>query len=582
MQDTATGKHADAVTPVTRATHVERARQLWDALHERRGATIALDGASLSERLAASVRKLGSGGDGALSAAIDGIAALLPPPLADLNPALRGANLAQHGGFSLMGQPIPDDPSIGYSYIQRPIGTMTTLAVEAPGGAEAMVLVLIGQSHYRSGIPVRLSWFGSAPEPIFQVGLGAEWLVAMPEFRCIKLAPGLNRAIVVIVTEGRFDLYCDGIKIASGPVQPGGHWRKLALTIAPHLAPFGDLMLWRAIAWAATAAQAESVTAALAEPGSALPAALLQDSDVLALAKLCRNDDALRVEVDSDRAAGLLAPAEKLIAGGQNYWVETLAERMPDEARQTLRGHIKKLTGPSIVSARDVVVELERNPGKERRILRRMKGLRDTFLPVDSVNFELHKGDVLGIIGHNGAGKSTLLRALCGLINIKQGEIRIAEQFLLLRPGMGMRDELTGRENIVSMGFYLGLTMKQIEAAAEDIITFSELGGHIDKPVKYYSDGMRARLSFSIATSFAPEVLFLDELLGAGDIGFQEKAQARLRQFIDKAGVVVVVTHSMAFVTESCNKALLMHGGKQVHFGDPDEAVARYMTLLET
>lgn len=582
MQDTATGKPSNPAAPVMSATNTQRARQLWHAQQDKRGVTLALDGASLPERLAAPVRKLGTGGDQALRDAIGEIAALLPPPLADLNPAIRDAGHERTGGFQLTGEPIPDDPSIGYSYIQRPIGTTTTLAVDVPGGAEAMVLVLIGQSHYRSGIPVRMSWFGSAPEPNFQVGLGAEWLVAMPDFRCIKLAPGLNRAIVVIVTERRFNIYCDGLRLASGPVQAGGHWRKLSLTIAPHLAPFGDLMLWRAIAWAATNADAERVATALAEPGSALPEALLGDGDVLALAKLCRNDDTLRLPVEASGAVGLMEPAEKLIAGGQDYWVRTLAERMPDDARRTLLARIETRTGPSIVSARDVVVELERNPGKERRIVRRMKGLRDTFLPVDGVNFELHKGDVLGIIGHNGAGKSTLLRALCGLINIKQGEIRIADQFLLLRPGMGMRDELTGRENIVSMGFYLGLTMKQIDALSEDIITFSELGGHVDKPVKYYSDGMRARLSFSIATSFAPEVLFLDELLGAGDIGFQEKAQARLRKFIDKAGVVVVVTHSMAFVTESCNKALLMHGGRQVHFGDPDEAVARYMTLLET
>ena len=198
------------------------------------------------------------------------------------------------------------------------------------------------------------------------------------------------------------------------------------------------------------------------------------------------------------------------------------------------------------------------------------------------VSLRVDEGAFVAVIGANGAGKSTLLRALCGLIDIHQGRITIADRFLLLRPGMGMRDELTGRENIYSMGFYLGLELADVRGLVDDIIEFSELGSHIDKAVKYYSDGMRARLSFSIATSFAPEVLFLDELLGAGDISFQEKAQARLRSFIKSVGTVVVVTHSMQFVTESCTKALLMHGGKQVYFGDPQEAVARFMFLMET
>jgi ABC-type polysaccharide/polyol phosphate transport system ATPase subunit len=204
-----------------------------------------------------------------------------------------------------------------------------------------------------------------------------------------------------------------------------------------------------------------------------------------------------------------------------------------------------------------------------------------TFRAVDQVSFELHKGDVLGIIGHNGAGKSTLLRALCGLIDISAGRIEIANRFLLLRPGIGMRDELTGRENIASMAFYLGLGLNEVNAMSDDIITFSELGEHIDKPVKYYSDGMRARLVFSIATSFAPEVLFLDELLSAGDIAFQEKAQARLRSFLNKVDTVVVVTHSTDFVMRSCTKGLLMHQGRQIYFGDPEETVARYLQVLE-
>jgi ABC-type polysaccharide/polyol phosphate transport system ATPase subunit len=132
----------------------------------------------------------------------------------------------------------------------------------------------------------------------------------------------------------------------------------------------------------------------------------------------------------------------------------------------------------------------------------------------------------------------------------------------------------------VSAGIYMGLTPAEARGRIDDILEFSELGEHFDRPTKYYSDGMMSRLVFAIATSVSPEILLLDELLGAGDISFQEKAKRRLDSFIKSSRVVVVVTHSIDFVRKNCNKSLVLAHGKQLYFGEPTKAVSIYLTSL--
>jgi ABC-type polysaccharide/polyol phosphate transport system ATPase subunit len=346
------------------------------------------------------------------------------------------------------------------------------------------------------------------------------------------------------------------------------------------------MILHHISAWALSNSEAAALSARLDEPGDhvadALLAAPFTEKTAASLARLCHNMERLAINFDVDRLDWIKRAAANFVERNLDYYVIDLASKLPEAEALVVTRHAQRAQGDAVVKVKDLSVELAHNPARDRRLHRLLNYRKQkTFRAVDQVNFELHKGDVLGIIGHNGAGKSTLLRAMCGLIDISAGRIEIANRFLLLRPGIGMRDELTGRENIASMAFYLGLGFDEVNAMSDDIITFSELGEHIDKPVKYYSDGMRARLIFSIATSFAPEVLFLDELLSAGDIAFQEKAQARLRSFLNKVDTVVVVTHSTEFVMQSCTKALLMHRGQQIYFGDPEEAVARYLLLLE-
>ena len=192
------------------------------------------------------------------------------------------------------------------------------------------------------------------------------------------------------------------------------------------------------------------------------------------------------------------------------------------------------------------------------------------------ISFSLKKGETLAIIGRNGAGKSTLLRVIAGMIAYNEGEVRVHGKPLLLTPGLGFRDELSGRENIEVGGVILGLTRRRVREKMDEIIDFAELREAIDRPFKYFSDGMKARLIFSVATSVEPEILMLDELLSAGDISFSEKAAMRMDQLIAQAQSIVIVTHSVKFVRDHCTKALYLKDGRIKYFGDSNEAVDLY------
>ncbi len=569
--------------PEDRPDRLERARRLWEAMN---GETPSLPAdPALGELIADAVHSLGSGKN-KLQKVITELGRDLPEPVASIDPTTTQIEPDRCGGFRVSGQPITVKSNQSFIYIDRPLGSCTELATDNASGAPALAVALVGHVHYRSGMPVRLKVAGEGGATLIELGLGAEWLLSSPSVRTLRLTPGRSRCIILIVAERRFAIYCDGVQVANGPVEREEAWRRLTLSVAPLLAPSGDMMLYHISAWALSNAEAAALSARLDDPGSHVAKALLDtpltEQAAASFARLCHNMERLEIKFDDEQLDWVKRAAADFVDRNLDYHVTDVASKLPVAGALEVTRQAERAHGAAVVAVKDLTVELAHNPARDRRLHRLLNySKQKTFRAVDQVNFELHKGDVLGIIGHNGAGKSTLLRALCGLIDISVGRIEIANRFLLLRPGIGMRDELTGRENIASMAFYLGLGLNEVNAMSDDIITFSELGEHIDKPVKYYSDGMRARLVFSIATSFAPEVLFLDELLSAGDIAFQEKAQARLRSFLNKVDTVVVVTHSTDFVMQSCTKGLLMHHGQQVYFGDPEEAVARYLRLLE-
>ncbi len=209
-----------------------------------------------------------------------------------------------------------------------------------------------------------------------------------------------------------------------------------------------------------------------------------------------------------------------------------------------------------------------------RSLLSRHDGERD-FWALKDVSFKLVHGESLAVIGPNGAGKSTLLQVLAGIIMPSDGSVEVVGQISsLLTLGAGFDQELTGRENILLAGAFLGMSQKEMQRRLPGIIEFADIGQFIDAPIKTYSSGMRARLGFSIATAVDPDVLLIDEVLATGDQVFRAKSKARVLEIAEAAKAVVLVTHDMNWVTEFCNRALLLERGHVVAEGDPAEVVA--------
>jgi ABC-type polysaccharide/polyol phosphate transport system ATPase subunit len=204
---------------------------------------------------------------------------------------------------------------------------------------------------------------------------------------------------------------------------------------------------------------------------------------------------------------------------------------------------------------------------------RRREGDKE-FWALRHVTFELVHGESLAVIGPNGAGKSTLLQALAGIITPSEGQIDVRGQVSsLLTLGAGFDPDLTGRDNILLAGAFLGIAHDEIMARLESIIEFADIGEFIDAPIKTYSTGMRARLGFAIATSVDPDILLLDEVLATGDQVFRAKSKARVLELVRAAKGIVLVTHDMGWVTEFCNRAMLLEHGRVVAEGEPAEVV---------
>lgn len=188
---------------------------------------------------------------------------------------------------------------------------------------------------------------------------------------------------------------------------------------------------------------------------------------------------------------------------------------------------------------------------------------------LNNVSFSLSDGDRLGLVGHNGAGKTTLLKVLAGVYEPDKGLVQVNGRISsMIDVGLGVDDSLTGRENLINMGRIRGYTTKQIMTKMADIIEFTELGQFIDLPLKTYSAGMMTRLIFGVATSLDPEILLMDEWIGAGDKGFFDKATARLNDILTRSRVIVLASHNWNLISELCNKLLVLDGGSQVYFGD--------------
>jgi ABC-type polysaccharide/polyol phosphate transport system ATPase subunit len=213
--------------------------------------------------------------------------------------------------------------------------------------------------------------------------------------------------------------------------------------------------------------------------------------------------------------------------------------------------------------------------------------LKKSFNPFTEIealkdlNFRFVEGSRVGIIGHNGAGKSTLLRLIVGIYPPTAGEVVVQGQVnSMLDIGVGIEPEATGWENIYFRALLMGYHPKQIREKCQEIADFSELGPALDLPVRCYSSGMSVRLMFSIATCIEPEILVMDEILGAGDLGFHEKANKRMMQLIDRARILFLASHNMETIRQLCSHCLWLDHGRVCMEGRPNDVISAYNTYM--
>ena len=196
---------------------------------------------------------------------------------------------------------------------------------------------------------------------------------------------------------------------------------------------------------------------------------------------------------------------------------------------------------------------------------------------IKTMDFDIYKGECVGILGRNGCGKSTLIRLLAGVFPVDTGEINIYGSTLLMNLGVGMSHQLTARENIYISSSVLGLKIKEIDAIFDQIVDFAELRDFIDTKIKYFSSGMVARLGFSIAVNAGADIMFLDEIFAVGDMKFQEKAIKIFESSWIEGKTVILVSHSMDVVQKYCSRTAFMKNGSLMYFGDTDKAIQMYI-----
>jgi ABC-type polysaccharide/polyol phosphate transport system ATPase subunit len=194
------------------------------------------------------------------------------------------------------------------------------------------------------------------------------------------------------------------------------------------------------------------------------------------------------------------------------------------------------------------------------------------------INLSVRDGERVGVIGHNGAGKSTLLRLLAGIYPPTGGSREVDGKICsLFDISLGFEPEASGWENITYRAYLQGETPTSLKGKIDGIATFTELGDFLDLPVRHYSAGMLMRLAFSIATAIEPEVLLVDEVLAVGDLSFQHKAQARMKEMMASAAVMVIVAHDLTTIRDLCTTVVWMEHGQVRMQGKPDEVIAAYV-----
>lgn len=232
-----------------------------------------------------------------------------------------------------------------------------------------------------------------------------------------------------------------------------------------------------------------------------------------------------------------------------------------------------------MISIAELVLELPVGRTRKRRAnagrggdvggrLERRDAAHTWIRALDRVSLEIFPGERVGLIGHNGAGKSSLLRVMAGIYPPTSGSLQVRGTVsTLFTSTIGLNFSATGYENIVLMGILLGFDKRRMEALTPEIAEFSELGDFLDMPLRTYSAGMRTRLGFAVATSVDPNCLLIDEVFGAGDRRFQDKASERITAMVERANTVVMASHSSQTIETFCDKLIWLEHGRVRGFG---------------
>src|SRR3954468_22379014 len=200
------------------------------------------------------------------------------------------------------------------------------------------------------------------------------------------------------------------------------------------------------------------------------------------------------------------------------------------------------------------------------------------FWALRDIDFEVRRGETLGVIGHNGAGKSTLLKILSRITPPTKGEVHLRGRVgALLEVGTGFHPELSGRENVFLNGAILNMKRNEIQSRFDEIVEFADIGPFIDTPVKRYSSGMQLRLAFSVAAHLEPEILIIDEVLAVGDTAFQQKCLGRMETASREGRTVLFISHNLASVRALCDRAILLSKGQMEAEGSTGEVIRAYV-----
>ena len=217
---------------------------------------------------------------------------------------------------------------------------------------------------------------------------------------------------------------------------------------------------------------------------------------------------------------------------------------------------------------------------KEALGLTRKKKYKEHYALLD-IDFEVHKGETVGIIGTNGSGKSTILKIITGVLNPTKGNVEIDGRIsALLELGAGFNMEYTGIENVYLNGTMIGFSKEEIDSRLQAILEFADIGEFVNQPVKTYSSGMFVRLAFAVAINIDPEILIVDEALSVGDVFFQSKCYKKFEEFKKQGKTILFVTHDMGSINKYCDRVMLLHKGKKIGEGKPKQMIDLYKKIL--